>query len=110
MVSMRIPAMATLLLVVALSGMPPLGVNAGSYRRPVVAMGTVTIQPNQTLFGLSGDCFNIPLMDFCTGERVGFAFECLSNFVDVPDCAGGMNLTATTVFRIGDSSSLAVRS
>lgn len=107
---MQKPAMATLLLVAALAGISPLGVNAGSYRRPVVAMGTVTVQPNQTVFGLEGDCFNIPLLDFCTNERIGFALECLSDMQPVSDCAGSLNMTATTIFNIDDSSTLAVRS
>jgi hypothetical protein len=88
--------------------MPLLGVEAGSYRRPVLAEGTVTVEPNQTVFGILSDCYNISLMDLCTGESIGFAYDCLANAVDAPDCAGGFNLTATTVFTI-DSSTLAVR-
>ena len=101
--------MATLLLVVALAGMPPLGVNAGSYRRPVLATGIVTAEQNQTVFGILSNCYNVPLEDLCTGERIGFAYDCLANAVDAPDCDGGLNLTATTIFTI-DSSTLAIRS
>ena len=73
-VSMQKPAVTTLLLAVALAGIS-LGVNPahGSYRRPLLAQGTVTVQPNQTVFGVVADCYNIPLFDFCTGERIGFA-------------------------------------
>ena len=79
-VSMQKPAVTTLLLAVALAGIS-LGVNPahGSYRRPLLAQGTVTVQPNQTVFGVVADCYNIPLFDFCTGERIGFAFECLND-------------------------------
>ena len=71
--------MATLLLVVALAGMISLGVNsfAGSYRRPVLAMGTVTAVKNQTVFEIESNCFNVPLYDFCTRERIGFAYDCM---------------------------------
>ena len=101
--------MATLLvLAVALAG-TLLGVNAGSYRRPVLAAGTVTVETNQMAFGLLSDCYDVPLFDFCTGEEIGIARDCLTNVVAAPDCAGGMNLTATTIFTIG-SSTLAIRS
>ena len=93
----------------ALVGMLPLGVNAGSYRRPVWAVGTVTVEPNQMVFGLLSDCYDIPLFDLCTRERIGSAYDCVNNLVPVPDCAGGLNLTTTTSFRI-ESSNLTVRS
>ena len=106
---MRNPAMAVLLVAVTLAGILSLGVNAGSYRRPVLAIGSVTVEPNQTVFGLVSDCYDIPLIDFCTGERIGSGFDCVHNPVDVPDCAGGFNLTTTTIFTI-ESSTLTVRS
>ena len=101
--------MTTLLVAMALIATLPLGVNGGSYRRPVMATGTVTVQPNQTVFGLSGDCYDVPLFDFCTNERIGIARDCLHSSVAVPDCAGGMNLTSTCSFMIGDNT-LTVRS
>ena len=103
MVSMQKPAMATLLLVLVLVGIPPLGVNAGSYRRPVLATGIATVEPNQTVFGILSDCYNITLEDFCTGESIGFVYDCCANIVDSPDCAGGVNSTVTTTFGIGTS-------
>ena len=103
--------MATLLVAMAFIGMLPLGANAGSYRRPVIATGTVAYQPNLTVFNLSGTCYDIPLFDFCTNTRIGTARDCLHDSVADPDCAGGMNLTTTTTFIIEDTiGSLTVRS
>ena len=99
------------LVAMAFIGMLPLGANAGSYRRPVIATGTVAYQPNQTVFNLSGTCYDIPLFDFCTNTRIGTARDCLHDSVADPDCAGGMNLTTTTTFIIEDTiGSLTVRS
>jgi len=80
--------------------MLPLGANAGSYRRPVIATGTVAYQPNLTVFNLSGTCYDIPLFDLCTSERIGSAYDCVSNVVRVPDCTGGANVTVTTIFQL----------
>ena len=105
------PSVATLLVAMAFIGMLPLGANAGSYRRPVIATGTVAYQPNLTVFNLSGTCYDIPLFDFCTNTRIGTARDCLHDSVADPDCAGGMNLTTTTTFIIEDTiGSLTVRS
>ena len=112
-INMRNPAMATFLVAMALTAlaMLPLGVSAGSYRRPVVAAGTVTNQPNQTVFGLSGNCYDIPLFDFCTNQRIGIARDCLHDSAAAPDCAGGINVTTTTTFMIEDTAgTLTVRS
>ena len=105
------PSVATLLVAMAFIGMLPLGAKAGSYRRPVIATGIVAYQPNQTVFNLSGTCYDIPLFDFCTNTRIGTARDCLHDSVADPDCAGGMNLTTTTTFIIEDTiGSLTVRS
>jgi len=100
------------LVAMAFIGMLPLGANAGSYRRPVFATGTVAYQPNQTVFGLSGGtCYDIPLFDFCTNTRIGTARGCENDIVADPDCAGGRNVTSTTTFIIEDTiGSLTVRS
>jgi len=85
------------------------GVNAGSYRRVVEARGTATVERNQRVYRILSDCYDIPLFDLCTSERIGSAYDCVSNVVPVPDCTGGANLTVTTIFSIG-SSTLVTRS
>ena len=107
---MRKSAMATLLLIAALAIILPLGVNAGSYRRVVFGQGAVPVQPDQMVFGRLADCYDIPLFDFCTNERIGTVTDCLSDIVEVPDCTGGMNLTTTTTFAIDGAGTLVVRS
>ena len=85
------------------------GVNAGSYRRIIEARGTATVEQNQTVYGILSDCYDIPLFDLCTRERIGSAYDCVSNAVPAPDCTGSANLTVTTIFTIG-SSTLVTRS
>ena len=65
------------------------GVNAGSYRRVVEARGTVTVEQNQTVYGILSDCYDVPLFDLCTRERIGSAYDCVSNVVPASDCTGG---------------------
>jgi len=62
------PSVATLLVAMALIGMLPFGAKAGSYRRPVIATGTVAYQPNQTVFNLSGTC--VMTFPFSTSVRI----------------------------------------
>lgn len=102
--------MGPLLLVIALAGMLPPGISAGSYRRPVLAMGTASVQPNLTVFGLLSDCFNVPLFDLCTEENIGTLTDCLYNPVNVPGDCASMNVTITSTFTLLDGSTLAVRS
>ena len=51
------------------------GVNGGSYRRVVEARGTVTVEQNQTVYGILSDCYDVPLFDLCTRERIGSAYD-----------------------------------
>ena len=44
------------------------GVNGGSYRRVVEARGTVTVEQNQTVYGILSDCYDVPLFDLCARE------------------------------------------
>ena len=103
--------MDTLFVYIALvlAGILSLGANAGSYRRPIHVTGTGTIQPNRMVFGLLSDCYDVPVFDLCTGERIGSAYDCVYNLLPVPDCAGGLNLTTTTTFRL-PGGNLTVRS
>ena len=96
-------------LIVVLASVLLHGVNGGSYRRVVEARGTVTVEQNQTVYGILSDCYDVPLFDLCTRERIGSAYDCVSNVVPAPDCTGGANLTVTTIFTIG-SSTLVTRS
>ncbi len=94
---------AELAVLAVFAGMLLAGVSAGSYRRVTEARGTVGYEPNVTVEGLLSNCYNVPLYDFCTGENIGLAYDCLHNPIGAPDCTGGMNLTATTIFTIGAS-------
>ena len=84
------------------------GVNGGSYRRVVEARGAVTVEQNRTVYRILSD-YDVPLFDLCTRERIGSAYDCVSNVVPASDCTGGANLTVTTIFTIG-SSTLVTRS
>ena len=96
-------------LIVVLASVLLHGVNGGSYRRVVEARGTMTVEQNRTVYGILSDCYDVPLFDLCTRERIGSAYDCVSNVVPAPDCTGGANLTVTTIFTIG-SSTLVTRS